>query len=456
MKEKTVINDLTHGPIGRQILLFCLPIMLSNVLDTLYNLVDMAIVGQFVGSVGLSAVSTSGQITILLYCMGIGFATGGQILISQQVGVGDRRGVRITIGTSISFTVILGISVAVIGLLLHQPLLRMVNTPSEAMQDANEYMVWCCLGVPFTYFYAGMTALLRGMGDSKHPLLFTTASAVTNIVLDLVLVAGFGLRAKGAAIATSFAQMMGCVCCVIYLYKNRDAIGFDFRKESFRMEKNTLGRIVKLAAPIAVQVVAINVSMLFVNARVNSYGVVASAVNGIGSKLYSMVTIVTNATQSAVATFTGQNVAAGQHSRVRRMMGYATGINMAFWLISVLACTVLPRAIFSIFTTESEVLALAPDYMHIMILMYLTFALLSIPCGFINGVGNVGLNLVIAILDGVVARIGLGLLIAVSMGVGLYGYWWGNALAGLVSVFGGWGYYFTGRWKKRERLTDGL
>ncbi len=450
--RKSLINNLTEGPLTRQLLLFSLPLVLGNLLHTLYNLVDMAVVGQFVGSAGLSAVSTSGQITMLLYSLGIGLGCGGQILIAQQVGVRDRKGIRVTFGTSFTFTILVSLLVTALGIAFNKPLLRLMNTPEEAWTDAVQYMFWCCLGIPFTYLTGGLSALLRGMGDAKHPTWFVAVAAAGNVVLDLLLVAVFDMRAAGAAIATSVSQLLGCVCCIAYLYKNREQLGFDFRRESFRMDPQTLRTILKLSAPLAMQVIFINVSMIFINAWINTYGVVASAVNGIGSKLYSFVTIVTNAMETAVATFTGQNLAAGKQERVRRCMGAAQLCCLAFAALMALISLTLPREVFSLFTTETAVLDMAAEYMRIQIVMYFSFGLMSTPIGFINGLGHVNLNLIIALVDGVVARIGLSLLLAAPLG--LHGYWWGSALAGYVSVIWGWVYYLSGRWKTRRLLVE--
>lgn len=454
-KNKTIIHDLTEGPLTRQILLFSAPLVVGNLLHTLYNLVDMAVVGQYVGSAGLSAVATAGQITMLLYCLGIGFSCGGQILAAQQVGAKDNEGVRKTIGTSFTFTILLALAVTVLGIAFNRPLLRLMNTPAEAWTDAVEYMFWCCLGVPFTYLTGSLGMLLRGMGDSKNPTMFMAASAGANIVLDLLLVGTFDMRAKGAAIATSLAQVIGAVACVAYFYRHREEIGFDFRPESFRMDPQTLGMIVRLSAPLAVQSVAINVSMMFVNAWINVYGVVASAVNGVGSKLISLATVITGATESAVATFTGQNMAAGKIGRVKRCMSVSTLCNLIFWVVSALGCLCIPRLIFSLFTQDPAVLAMAPGFMKVQMIMYLSCALMSPAIGFLNGIGYVNLNLIIALVDGIVARIGISLLLAATMDIGPYAYWWGHALAGYVSVIWGWLYYASGRWKSRKLLTDG-
>ena len=452
-ERNTLINNLTEGPLTRQLLMFSLPLILGNLLHTLYNLVDMAIVGQFVGSVGLSAVAVSGQITMLLYCLGIGLASGSQILVAQQVGADDREGVRTTIGTSFTFTILLAIVVTSLGLIFHVPLLRALNTPKEAWTDAVEYMFWCCLGVPFTYLNGGLSSLLRGMGDSKHPTWFVAAAATANIILDLVFVAGLGMRAKGAAIATAIAQLIGAAACIVYLYRNREKLGFDFRWESFRMNRRILSTMLRLAAPLAFQTVAINISMLFVNGWVNVYGVIVSAVNGVGTKLYSLATVVTHAMQSAVATFTGQNIAARRQERVVQTLKASTMCTLIFWLAATMMCLFLPKVIFGLFTQDPDVLDIAPAYMRIQIVMYLTFALMSPPIGFINGIGFVSLNMIIAISDGVIARIGLSLLLAKVI-QGPEAYWWASALAGLVSVICGWLYYKFGRWRTRRLLTE--
>jgi len=453
-KRDSLINDLTRGPLTRQLLLFALPMVLSNLLNTVYTIVDMAVVGQFCGSSGLSAVSTAGNITMLLYGLGMGLATGSQILVSQQVGAKDKKGVTVTVGTTFTFTLFLAVSMAVLGIVLREPLLGMLNTPAEAWQEASDYLFWCSMGVPFTYVCGGMCALLQGMGESKRPMVFMGISAVANIILDLLLVAGFGMGAKGAAIATTASQVVGCVYCLLYLYRNHRRFDFTMRWESFRIDKKTLGTILRLMAPLVIQIMAINVSMLFINAWVNSYGVVASAVSGTGSKLYSLFSIVTGAMQGAVGTFTGQNIAAGETGRVKACMKVSALCAMSVWCLALVICLVFPVQLFSLFTREAAVLAMAEEYMFIQIFMYLGFALMCSPLGFLNGIGHVNLNLVIALADGVAARIGLSLLLAQVLGMGLHGYWWGQALAGFVSCIWGWAYFFSGRWKHRKLLAQ--
>ena len=444
---------MTKGPLARQILLYSFPLMLANLLQTLYNLVDLAVVGQVTDSACVSAVSIAGQITFLLYALGIGLGSGTQILISQQVGAGNLDGVRKTTGTSLTATVVLAVAVTAAGLIFKNLLLTLLNTPAEAMRDAKEYMLWCCLGIPFTYGYGSLCAVLRGMGDSKRPMYIIAIAALTNVALDILLVYSFGMRAKGAAIATAAAQLMSFLFALVYLYRRRESFGFDFRRESFRVDGPILRTVVSLSAPLAFMSVAITISMMFINAWVNAYGVIASAVSGIGSKLYSVVNIVTQSMQTADATVTGQNIAARRIDRVKKAIYICTGICLAYWAVISALSLVFPKQLFGLFSNDPEVLAMAPSYMLISVVMYLSFATMAPALGFISGVGNVRLNFIISIADGVAARIGLGLLLAVTFGMGLHGYWWGSALAGFVSTIGGWIYFFSGKWESRKLLA---
>ena len=453
MKTGTLINDMTQGPLAKQLVKFSLPYMLASLLQTLYTLVDLAVVGHFVGSVGLSAVSISGNVTFLLYCLGIGLGSGGQILISQQVGAKEYDKLHRTLGTIYTFSIIAAFGMMIIGLIITRPVLSLLNTPAEAMDDAVTYLIVCCLGVPFTYMYASMSDSLRGMGDSLRPFLFIAVAAVTNVVLDLLFVAVFDMGVFGAALATAISQLVSLVFTVIFLYRRRDEVGFDFKLKSFRMDKKILATILRLSLPLVLMNASINISMMFVSSYLNEYGIIASSVTGVGLKLNGLMNIVSSAVMSAEATIVGQNIAAGKQDRVKKAMYIGWGLCISFCLVVGGLICLFPEPMYRIFTSDPEVLAMAPNYMHIAFWMYISFALMAPPLGLINGVGFTSLNLVIALLDGVVARIGLSLLFGIAMNMGLEGFWWGSALAGFVSVILGCIYYFSGLWKKRRTLA---
>lgn len=453
MENKTLIRDLTQGPVTSQLISFSIPFVLSNALQTIYNLVDMVVVGQFVGSAGLSAVSIGGQLVWLLCCLGIGYASGGQIYISQQVGAGDREGVRRTIGTVFTTTVILGILFSIVGMAFHKQLLGLLNTPEEAMADARRYMVICSAGLVFVYGYNVVSAVLRGMGDSKRPLLFIGIASIVNLLMDLVFVAGLGLGAAGAALATIIGQGLSFVISVIYLYHRRESFGFDFKPRSFLITPQTFKSLSKLGLPLAVQTSAINISMLFVNAFVNDYGLVYSAVYAIGSKLHSIMLIITNALNASGSTMMAQNLGAGKVDRVKKVYHSVELICMLFWVLVCAVCLLLPEQIFRLFTTDAEVLAMAPRYMVVTAVMFLGFAMMTAGLALVNGIGNGSLSLIIALLDGVVARIALSLFLGLVCDMGAWGFFWGNSLAGFVSVIMGSVYFYSGLWKKRKLMV---
>lgn len=451
MKEKTVaINDLTQGDIAPKLIRFSLPFMASNLMHTLYTLVDMAVVGRYLGSTALSAASISGQLTMMLYAMGIGLGTGGQVLIAQYIGANRREELRSTIATMITFCMLTAVLMAVIGIIFARQLMELLNTPAEAMSDAISYMVICCIGILPSYTYNTFSHALRGMGDSRTPFIISTTTAVMNVILDLVFVAVLKTGVTGAAWATVISQVCSCIFAVAYLYPRRETFHFDFKLKSFRIYTDKLKIIVKLSLPLVVSTICINVSMLFVNSYVNPYGVVASAVNGVGNKLNSVMSVVTNSTQAATASFVGQNIGAGKPDRAKKSVWCAIAIGVVFWVIVALVCTLFPTKVFGLFATDQEVLDMSVIYLRIAIWTFLAFALMA-PClGLLNGIGLTHINLAISLLDGVAARIGLSLLFGIGMNMGLEGFWIGNALACYVSVILGGAYFLSGRWRKHR------
>ena len=373
-----MINDLTTGSVGKELLKFSFPFMLSNALQTVYNLVDMVVVGQFVGSAGLTAVSIGGQITWLLSCLAIGYASGGQIFISQLVGTRDREGIRRTIGTLFSVIALFSILFTVLGIVVHRPLLTLLNTPAEAMKQAADYVVICSAGMFFVYGYNTVSAVLRGMGDSTRPFLFIAIAAIVNVILDLVFVGAMGMESGGAALATIISQAASFLISMVYLYIRRESFGFDFKLRSFAVDGKLLFKALSyLGLPLTVQTSAINISMLYVSAGINTYGLVYSSVYGIGNKLTSIMFIITNSISSASATMFGQNLGAGKHDRVKQVFWFGNLYCMVFFAVVAVVCLVFPEGIFRLFTGNADVIANAGHYMITMVVMFFGFATMT-------------------------------------------------------------------------------
>ena len=447
-----MIRDLTEGNVFRKLLVFSLPYMASNFFSALYTLVDLAIVGQFTDSAGVAAIANAGNITLLLYAVGISFGAGGGIYIAQLVGAKRYDDLQETIGTLITFCLICALALLALGMVLAEPVIRLLNVPQDAFGYAVAYLRICCIGMPFTYCYGTFSDTLRGMGDSIHPLYILIFATVTNTILDYVFVAVCGWGPAGAAWATVIAQICSFVFSFVFLYRRREQFHFDFKLRSFAIKKDKLAITVKLSAPLIAMSVAINVSVMFVNALVNAYGLIASAVTGIGNKLTSLSQIVASAIQNATSAVVGQNMGAEKPGRARKTVYAGWAVTMTFFVLLAVVSLVFPEQLFGLFSNDPEVIALSRGYMRIYVWLFLAFCLMSPPLGHINGVGNTVLNMVIALLDGVAARIGLSLLFGWALGMGLVGFWWGNALAGFVSVILAILYFFFGKWEHRTLL----
>ena len=449
--EQSIARDMTNGPVLKQLLRFALPVALANALQSVYSLVDMIVVGRYVGSAGLSAVGIGGQLLTLYLSVGMGIGMGAQILLSQQVGAKDKN-LQGTIGTLFTLELLAGILFGALGIALGGPVLKLLNTPPQAMADAKAYTVIACCGMIFIYGYNAVCGVLRGMGESRLPMLFIAIATVVNLALDFLFVAGMHMSAAGAALATVIAQAVSFFIAIVYLYRNRDRFGFDFRFRSFMPRKRSLYPIFRIGSMYVVQMIMITGSMMFVNARVNVYGVNASAVDSIGVKLNSLVHIVVGALSVSSAAVIGQCFGARKYDRIHRCFRACLLLSLGFMLLLGAAYFLFPRQIFSLFTREPDVIAMAPGYMRISAVMAASMFTMTAPFSVVDGVGNAALGLVTSVMDGVVARIGLCLWLGSILG--LHGFWWGNALAGFVSTLITGIYYFSGRWKQRKLLFE--
>lgn len=453
-KEKELIHDLTTGSVPVTLIRFALPLFLSGFLQMVYNMVDMIIVGRFVGTEGLSAVSIGGEMLQLITFVAMGFSNAGQIQISRYVGEDRRDKVGEMVGTM--FTLLMGLAVLLMiaFLFTYRGIINWLNTPAEIWEYTRQYSVTCVYGLVFIYGYNLVSAILRGMGDSKHPFEFIAIATVINIVLDLLFVGGFHMGPMGAALATVIGQGVSFLCALSLLYRNRSQIGFDFKPQHFRIYRRVIGDLVSLGIPMVIQSAAITFSMLFVNSYVNTYGTTAVAVTGVARKLESMVGVITQAISSAGGAMIAQALGAGKTERVPKVIYHA------LWIVAIPACAFAVvtafrhELVFGLFSSDPAVLDMAAIYIPVALLQYAGAMLRPANFALINGSGNSRLNLLVAMLDGIFCRIGFSLLLGVVLGWGIQGFWYGNAFAGLVPFFIGSAYLFSGTWRKRASRPD--
>ena len=458
MKEqRRIIRDLTVGSVPRTLLSFSMPLFLSGLLQMVYNMVDMIVVGRFVGTNGLSAVAIGGEVLQLITFVSIGFSNAGQILISRYVGEERYDRVGEMVGTLFTLLEGLAVLIMVAFLFFYQDVLVWLNTPEEIWEYTRQYAVTCIYGVVFIYGYNLVSAILRGMGDSRHPFLFIAIASVINVILDLLLVGPLKMGPLGAALATVIGQALSFFFALRLLYKNRRQIHFDFRLSRFRIGKLVIRPLLALGIPMVIQSAAITFSMLFVNAYINAYGTVAVAVTGVARKLENMIGVVSQAISSAGGAMVAQSLGARKPDRVPKIVGHAIWIVAIPAAIFAVITGLRPDWLFGLFSDDPAVLAMATTYIPVAMIQYLGCTLRPASFALINGSGNSRLNLAVAILDGMLCRIGLSLLLGVTLGWGIRGFWYGNALSGLVPFLIGSVYLASGLWRKavaKPRKTD--
>ena len=279
--KNALIRDLTKGSVPKTLFTFSLPLFLSGLLQMVYNMVDMIVVGNFVGTNGLSAVSIGGEVLMLITFVAMGFSNAGQILISRHVGAKRHDLVGEMVGTLFTLLEGLAIIIMVLFLFTYQGIIAWLNTPEEILDYTRDYCITCVWGVVFIYGYNLVSAILRGMGDSKHPFIFIAIASGINVILDILFVGPMGMGPGGAALATVIGQAVSFLFALRLLYRNRAQIHFDFHPRHFRISRNVIRPLLSLGIPMVIQSAAITFSMLFVNSYINSYGTVAVAVTGV-------------------------------------------------------------------------------------------------------------------------------------------------------------------------------
>lgn len=448
--NSSMVQDLTNGSVTKLLLRFAFPLFISNALQAIYNIVDMIVVGQYIGGAGMSAVSIGGDILHLLTFVAMGFSSAGQVLIAQDVGARRMDQVKKTIGTM--FTFLLGISlvISIVCYFMRDLMLGWLNTPAESYAYTMDYTVTCIVGLFFIYGYNTISAILRGMGDSRRPFIFIAVAAVLNIVLDVVFVAYCDMAVFGAALATVIGQGVSFVTALVYLYRSRESFGFDFKPASFRIDREALGKLVALGVPMAIQSAAINLSKIVLTSWINLFGVVYSALAGIYNKINTMIGVVSNSFTTAGSTMVGQNLGAKKADRVPKILYTVAWGSMLISTLCTAAMLLFTQQIFDLFTTDAQVLASAGILVIPVVLNFYGAATRSVSFSLINGTGNTRLNFAVAIIDGIISRIGIAALLGFGLQMGCLGFWYGDALAGFVPMIIGICYYLSGRWKNNR------
>ena len=452
--DGTLGMDFTEGKILPLLLKFMLPFLLANLLNNFYNAVDMIVIGHFAGSGGTTAVSLGGKMLnfYTMACMGLSGA--GQIMIAQETGAKRKGEQNETIGTLISVLALISVVLAVVTLIFSGGIIRLIHTPESAEAGALAYLRITSIGLPLIFGYESISSVLRGMGDSRSPLLFISIATVMNIILDTVFVVWGQMGVAGTALATVISQGASFLFSILRLYRRRDAFGFDFRRSSFRIVPGKLRILLKLGIPMSLSNGLIQLSQIYVMSCVNTYGVVQAAAYGIGDKILTLANVFISSAQGAGGAVVGQNFGAGKTDRIQKVVYCVMGISMTASAGLTALSLLFPRQIFEIFSTDQGVLAYSGRFMLIAVLLYFLSSIQGSYQIVIMGTGNAKLSFLTGILDGIVLRISFGWLFGEYLGMEVTGYFLGTVLARLAPITISMIYYYSGAWKKHKKLID--
>ena len=456
VKNKKLAKDFTQGAIPKQMFWFMLPFMASNALQVLYGTIDMMIVGHYVGTPGLSAVSQSSLILNFATMVCLGFSNAGQVLVSQALGAGKKKEINSIIGTLFTIILTMGIAFSVLVLLLKEPIMDLMNIPAESYDMATDYLIICGAGLLFTAGYNMVAAVLRGMGDSKRPFLFIGIASLINIVLDILFTGIMNMGVAGAAWATIIGQAVSFLFSLWYLCRNKESFGFDFKFSSFLPNGKYTGMIFSLGTPMAIQSGCINLSMLFVNSLVNDISVVASATFGVGVKIDDIINKISQGVQYAAMPMISQNIAAGERKRAKQVVYWAWIFAGAFTVACMILYVFFGKELFMLFDKNPAVHEMSATFIAAILWMFPALAIMRGTHAFIQGIGNAKLGLVLSLLDGVVLRIGLSWLFGIVLNFGFYGFVLGYGLAAYGCAIPGLIYFLHGGWEKRKTLAERL
>ena len=448
-------NDFTEGKISSLLISFMAPFLLANLLTDLYNMVDMVIIGQFVGSAGIVAVTLGGKLLSMCTNVSIGLSAGGQIFISQQIGAKKpKEELNETIGTLFSFIFVLSVMLGIICLLLSEKILHLLGVPQESYASAVSYFKITSIGMPLVFGYNAVSSVLRGLGDSRRPLLFIGIAASANLVLDLVFVLVFHLGAMGTALATVIGQGIAFVFAVQHLYRKREQFDFDFKKESFQICPDKLRTMLEIGVPTAFQSILIQGTQLIIIRSVNGLGIATAAAYGIVEKIITLTSLVTQSIKNAGGTIVGQNVGAGKYDRAKETLFVSLRITLTVALMLSVTSNLIPKAIFGLFTNDPDVMVYAPGVMQVASVGYFLSAIVGSFDEITTGTGNAKLSFLAGFLDGVVFRLILAYLFGVYFDMGVIGFFMGNSFARIGPIMVHTAYYFSGAWKRVRRLVD--
>ena len=449
-KQNKFVKDMTKGNPMQLLIQFSLPLLVGNIFQQLYNMVDSIIVGNFVGANALGAIGTTNSLNFFFFSLVAGLSVGIGIIVAQYFGFGDEEKVKDAIGNSIWIITVCSVIMAIIGFVTARPILVLLDTDPVILNDAVAYLKVVSIGIVCVGFYNGVSGILRALGDSKTPLIFLIVASVLNVILDLIFVLSFGWGVVGAGVATAFSQLISALACIIYAYKSNTY--FKLKKKNIKLNGSIIKKSCKLGIPVALQNSLIAFSLIVLQKVVNGYGATFTTAFTVVSRIETLVQQPFMSLGAAVSTYTGQNIGAGLKDRVRKGFNSATLVSSIFALAIGVVFWIFAPSIASIFGKDADVIRIGANGLRITCCFYIFLGLIYTTRNVLNGAGDAMFSLFTGIVE-CIGRVGFAYPMTLIPCMGKYGVFYATGLTWFLNGMFSLIRYKHGKWKKIDVIS---
>lgn len=438
------VQDMTEGKEMSLLVRFSMPMLIGNIFQQFYNMVDSIIVGNYEGANALAAVGATSSLNFLFFSLCNGMSMGIGIMISQYFGAKNEVYLRKTIANTIYIIAVSGVLMSVLGILLAKPILQFLHTPDVILADAVLFMQIVSGGILAVAAYNAVAAILRALGDAKSPLIFLIVACLINVVLDLIFVIRFGMGVMGVGIATVISQAVAAIGSLLYAVATNPY--FKISREELRYDKNIIEKCVRLGLPVAAQSSLIAISCVALQSVVNGFGANVVAAFTATSRVEQLVQQPFNSLGAAVSTFSGQNIGARKLDRVKRGYYKSVVLVAAFSALMLVAAYLFGNAIMRLFVNDEVVISIGAKALKITSLLYFPLGMIYVTRGLLNGAGDAFYAMANGMVE-IVGRIGFANLLVLIPAIGVWGVWWATGLTWLITGFASVFRYYQGKWK---------
>ncbi|NOU47877.1 MAG: MATE family efflux transporter [Bacteroidales bacterium] len=440
------MKDLTVGNEGKLILSFTIPMLIGNVFQQLYNVVDSIIVGRYLGNEALAAVGASFPLIFTLIALIIGISTGVTIIISQYYGARNLEQVRKAIETMYIFLFYTSIGITIIGIFTSEYIFRLIDLPEDIIPQAVTFFNLYAAGFIFFFGFQGTSAILRGLGDSKTPLYFLVVSVLVNIVLDIIFIVNFGWGIEGVAIATVISQAGAFITIIWYLHRTHKLLTFNFFK--MRFDYAVFKKSMQIGIPTGLQQTFVAVGMLALYKVVNVYGTSVIAAYSVAMRIDSFAVLPAMNFSAALSSFVGQNIGANKPDRVKQGLIATLKMTSIISIVVTIITWLFATQIMLMFTNDMAVVEAGKQYLYIVSTFYILFSMMFVYNGVLRGAGDTIIPMFITLFALWVIRIPASFTLAKWFGP--VGIWWGIPIAWAIGASFSYIYYKIGKWKTKS------